>query len=191
MPETSSTDVTLEPTPPAKATPPPAPPLRARLIEVGASGLLAFIGIGALSALHFGITDEHDYTLILGSFGASAVLLFGAPAVPFSQPRNCIGGHVLSCFVGVACYEAMARPLGSAWLAAPVSAAIALMGMQLTGTVHPPAGGTVLIAVLGSERLHAMGFALLLPTFVGAVILVAVALANNLVQGRKYPQRWL
>ena len=41
------------------------------------------------------------------------------------------------------------------------------MGMQLTGTVHPPAGGTVLIAVLGSPKLHDMQFLLLVPTLVG------------------------
>jgi hypothetical protein len=63
------------------------------VIEVAVSGFLAFLGIGALSLLHFGLSDSHDYTIILGSFGASAVLLFGAPTVPFSQPRNCIGGR--------------------------------------------------------------------------------------------------
>ena len=169
---------------------------KAFLIDVAVSGLLAFLAIGALSLLHFGITDQSDHTLILGSFGASAVLLFGAPSLPFSQPRNCIGGHCLSCFVGVACYELLDKPnLHSPWLATPVSAALALMGMQLTGTVHPPAGGTVLIAVLGSNRLHDMGFALLLPTFIGSVLLVCVAMLNNLIYARKakasYPTRWL
>jgi CBS domain-containing membrane protein len=95
----------------------------------------------------------------------------------------------------VACYELLDhRSLQSAWLSAPVAAALALMAMQLTGTVHPPAGGTVLIAAMGSDRLHAMGFALLLPTFAGATILVLIAMLNNLVPGRvakaKYPLRW-
>ena len=157
------------------------------------SGLLAFIGIGVLSCLRYWIADEHDYTLILGSFGASAVLLYGAPHLPLAQPRNCVGGHVLSCFIGVACWEAFAKPFedDSPWLALPFAAAFATMGMQVTGTVHPPAGGTVLIAVLGSKKLHDMQFELLIPTFVGSVLLVAVAMLNNFVPGRqKYPQRW-
>ena len=122
------------------------------------------------------------------------MLLYGAPTVPFSQPRNLVGGHLISAFVGISCYELFDRlTLGSPWLAVPLAAAFALMGMQLTGTVHPPAGGTVLIAVLGSERLHDMGFALLVPTLIGSLLLLLVALLNNLVPWRKqrYPTRWL
>ena len=190
--------VVLEAAPPKEVADEPKPrptcseKHRATLKHVAASGLLAFIGTGVLSLLHFAITDQHDFTLIFGSFGASAVLLYGAPSVPFSQPRNCVGGHLVSCFVGVACHELFSVPLGSPWLSVPLGASFALMAMQLTGTVHPPAGGTVLIAVLGSQRLHAMGFGLLLPTLIGAVLLVAVAMLNNVVPGRKkYPQRWL
>merc|ERR1711971_281102 len=72
--------------------PMPTPPMKALAI----SGLTSFAAMGALSALHFGITNESDLTLILGSFGASAVLIFAAPIAPFSQPRNVIGGHILS-----------------------------------------------------------------------------------------------
>lgn len=130
-----------------------------------------------------------------GSFGATAVLVYGAPNVPFSQPRNVIGGHLISCFVGVACYEVLDRQwLQSPWLSVPVGASLALMSMQLTGTVHPPAGGTVLIAVLGSEQIRDLGFALLVPTLIGALLLVGVALLNNMVPSRKakapYPKRW-
>ena len=38
-------------------------------------------------------------SLLLGSFGASCVLVFGFPDLPFSQPRNLVGGHVLSSLV--------------------------------------------------------------------------------------------
>ena len=50
----------------------------------------SFAGIAALVALRE--LAGTDATIILGSFGATAVLLYGAPAVPFSQPRNVIGG---------------------------------------------------------------------------------------------------
>ena len=92
------------------------------------------------------------------SFGASAVLLYGAPQVPFSQPRNVLGGHMLSCAVGVACHQLISLPMGSPWLAAPVAVAGSIMLMHSTRSLHPPAGGTTLIAVLGSEQLHALGF---------------------------------
>jgi len=42
---------------------------------------------------------------VIGSFGASAVLVYGAPLAEFSQPRNLIGGSVLSALIGVAVYQ--------------------------------------------------------------------------------------
>jgi CBS-domain-containing membrane protein len=74
-------------------------------------------------------------------------------------------------------------------LAAPLAVACSIVGMQATRTLHPPAGGTTLIAVLGSERLHELSFGLLLPTGSSAAILVLIALGNNFV-GRRYPTYW-
>jgi len=48
---------------------------------------------GYLSSKFF---EAMDLTLLIGSFGASAVLIYGAPKSPFAQPRNVIGGHMLS-----------------------------------------------------------------------------------------------
>jgi hypothetical protein len=42
-----------------------------------------------------------EFPLLIGSFGASAVLLFGANDSPLTQPRNLVGGHVLSAIVAV------------------------------------------------------------------------------------------
>ena len=153
------------------------------------SGVTSFVGIGALSTIHFGICDGSDLTMVLGSFGASAVLLYGAPAVPFSQPRNVVGGHLLSCAIGVACHEFVSVPMDSPILAAPLAVSCSIVAMHATRTLHPPAGGTTLIAVLGSDRLHDLGFQLLLPTGSSAAILILVALSNNLVR-RRYPTYW-
>lgn len=189
-----------------------SPPPRVSSTDIAASGVLSFAGIGSLSLLHFGLTGGSDLTMVLGcapapscppclsltmtrthplatAFGASAVLLYGAPAVPFSQPRNVIGGHMLSCAVGVGCHEWITVPMGTPALAAAVAVSTSIMGMHATRTLHPPAGGTALIAVMGSESLHALGFQLLVPTATGASILVALALGNNLT-GRQYPVYW-
>lgn len=156
------------------------------------SGIGAFTSIGALSLLHYVFTDCHDYTLILGSFGASAVLLFGAPTAPFSQPRNVIGGHLISAIAGVSSYKFFNVALGLTCLAPPVGVGLALMGMQATRAVHPPAGGTALIAVLGSPLIHQMGYSFIIPTFLGSTLLVGVAcIFNNLFRGKlRYPQYW-
>ncbi len=41
--------------------------------------------------------------MLLGSFGASCVLLFGYPEQPFAQPANVILGHLVSAAVGLLC----------------------------------------------------------------------------------------
>jgi len=170
-----------------RSSAPPAPGMS----EVVLSGSLSACGIGAVSLLHFGICDASDSTMILGSFGASAVLLYAAPAVPFSQPRNVLGGHLISCAVGVACHEFISIPMETPAFAAAVAVPTSIMLMQLTRTLHPPAGGTTLIAVLGSAQLHALGFQLLVPTAIGSSILITVALGNNLARQRRYPTYWL
>lgn len=41
---------------------------------------------------HF-LWKDHGFQLLVGSFGASAVLLYGVPESKLSQPRNLIGEH--------------------------------------------------------------------------------------------------
>ena len=111
------------------------------------SGLLGFLGVLGPALIHWPITDESDYTLILGSFGASAVLLYGAPFSPLAQPRNVFLGHLLCAVIGVATYKACGEPvLGSNLVAAPLSVCFGIMAMQIFDCLHPPGGGTVIIA---------------------------------------------
>jgi hypothetical protein len=42
---------------------------------------------------------------LIGSFGASAALLYGAPHSDFAQPRNLIIGPLVAAFVGVTAYK--------------------------------------------------------------------------------------
>ncbi|MBD3815556.1 MAG: HPP family protein, partial [Halothiobacillus sp.] len=63
----------------------------------GLGGVLGLMAVG-LCALAFSGLDR---ILIIGSIGASAVLLFGAIRSPLAQPRNLIGGHALSALIGV------------------------------------------------------------------------------------------
>ena len=61
--------------------------------------------------------------------------------------------------------------------------------MQLTLTLHPPGGATALIAVIGSEQIHDLGFLyVLVPVASGAFILLLIALiVNNIPKHRFYP----
>ncbi|HKJ71745.1 MAG TPA: HPP family protein [Gammaproteobacteria bacterium] len=164
-------------------------PPRAPASEIAWSWLGAFLGMAAVASLHRHLVADTDLMMLIGSFGASAVLVFGAIRSPLAQPRNLVGGHVLSALVGVACYHWLG-PFPVMAIATAVATAIALM--HATRTLHPPGGATALIAVIGSERVHDLGYLFaLIPAGAGALIMLAVGLGvNNLPRSRRYPQFW-
>lgn len=168
-----------------KTSQPPLPPAS----HMAWSWFGSFVGVGVLSAVdYFLVLEETDLIFITGSFGAQAVLLFAAIATPLAQPWNAVFGSGLSGLIGVACYKA----LGSIPVLASASAvSCAIVAMLLTRSLHPPAGATALIAVLGSERIHHMGWLyVLFPCVLGSVVNVALAVLMSRAEGsevRKYP----
>ncbi|HEY6073233.1 MAG TPA: HPP family protein [Anaerolineales bacterium] len=165
-------------------------PPRVSSFEVFWSWIGAFIGISAVGYLNYVILDGLDMGLMLGSFGASAVLVYGAIKSPLAQPRNLIGGHILSGFVGVAAYQLFHPCM---WMAAAIAVATAIALMHLTKTLHPPGGATALIAVIGGEKVHCLGFLYpIIPAGLGAILMLAVALlVNNIPKTRQYPEFWI
>ncbi len=164
-------------------------PPRVSWSEVIWSWVGSLLGIGAVALVNRALFSGTDHLFMIGSFGASAVLVFGAPKSPLAQPRNLVGGHLLSAATGVLCFDMLGDfPIMAEAMA--VATAIALM--HLSRTLHPPGGATALIAVAGSEELHALGYLyVLMPVGLGAVVLLAVALlVNNLNPQRRYPEVW-
>jgi CBS-domain-containing membrane protein len=167
-----------------------ASPPRVGPAEIGWSWLGSFLGIGFISYANYEVFEKVDLLMIVGSFGASAVLIYGAIKSPLAQPRNLLGGHVLSALVGVACQQLFGSTV---WLAAALAVSTAIAVMHATKTLHPPGGATALIAVIGGEKIHALGFTYaLFPVGGGALILLAIALVfNNIPKQRRYPEFWL
>lgn len=120
-------------------TSPPATPLA----NIFWSFIGAFLGISSLHHALFSQLATTDVNMVIGSFGASAVLVYGAIDSPLAQPRNLVGGHILSAIVGVFCYQWFA-PLGL-WFTASLAVAGAIALMHITKTLHPPGGATALI----------------------------------------------
>lgn len=166
-------------------------PPRVSTREVFSSWLASFVGIATVAWVSREVTflTGHDITLMIGSFGASAVLVFGAILSPLAQPRNLIGGHVLSALVGVLCWKYLHAYM---WLAEAMAVSVAIALMHATRTLHPPGGATALIAVIGSVEIHKLGyFYILVPVALGSVTLLLVALlVNNLSKTRRYPEVW-
>ncbi len=154
------------------------------------SWLGSSIGIGICAFLSAAYFEPRDLTLLIGSFGASAVLVYGAVKSPLAQPRNLVGGHILSGLVGVACFHLFG---GMVWIAAAMAVSLAIVTMLATKTLHPPGGATALIAVIGGVKVHSLGyFYAFVPAGAGAIVLLIVALlVNNLSKNRKYPEYWI
>jgi len=164
-------------------------PPRASLSEIVWSWVGAFLGVTAVALINYNTLGETDLVLLIGSFGASAVLVYGAINSSMAQPRNLIGGHVLSAIVGVTTYQLLHEPL---WLAASVAVATSIAVMHATRTTHPPGGATALIAVIGSAKIHELGYVYaIVPAGAGAIIMLVVALlVNNIPKDRNYPEFW-
>src|SRR5208337_2794647 len=118
--------------------------------EVIWSWIGATIGIGLCAYLSSRYFEPREMSLLIGSFGASAVLVYAAIKSPLAQPRNLIGGHVLSGITGVACYQLFGHTI---WLAAAMAVSSAIAVMLVTKTLHPPGGATALIAVIGGTKI--------------------------------------
>ena len=69
-----------------------SPPI-VSLSEIAWSWVGGFLGIAPVAYIHYNLLEGTDLLMIIGSFGASAVLIYGAVRSPLAQPRNLIGGH--------------------------------------------------------------------------------------------------
>ena len=142
-----------------------------------------FGGLIAISTIGFLTKTIHE-PLVLGSFGASCVLLFAYSKSPFSQPRNVIGGHFLSTLIGLSFYHFV----GVEWWSMALALATAIAVMMITKTVHPPAGSNPLIVFLTGAGWSFLA----LPTLAGAIILVVIAIFYlNLDKKNIYPSYWI
>ena len=162
----------------------PRPPLATALLSL----VGGFLGIAAIGVIDQIVLDDTDLALVIGAFGATAVLVFGAPGSPLAQPWNVLVGHLISAAIGVAAYQVF----GAGWLAAALAVSLAIFAMQMTRSLHPPGGASALIAVAGSQTVHDLGFLYpLFPVAAGAMVLIAVALVvNNIGPDRRWPIFW-
>lgn len=148
----------------------------------------AFTGIGIIGFLNSKYFTVNDNLFLIGSFGATAVLIYGATNSPLAQPRNLVGGHLISAFIGVAVHKIIP---GEVWLSSALAVSLSIVAMQITKTLHPPGGATALIANIGSEKIKALGFMYVIsPVLSGVLILLVIALVfNNIPKNRYYPYK--
>ena len=156
----------------------PAPSITAlkTWTAAGVSGLGGFVVIFALAQL----TSSLHSLLLIAPFGASCVLVFALPQSPLAQPRNVIGGHLISTTVGLTVLSLF----GGEPVAIGLAVGAAIAAMQLTGTLHPPAGADPIVVILAKA---AWPF-LFSPVLAGAVfIVIAGVVFHRTISRRAYP----
>eukprot|EP01103_Thecamoeba_quadrilineata_P014296 TRINITY_DN421_c0_g2_i1.p1 TRINITY_DN421_c0_g2~~TRINITY_DN421_c0_g2_i1.p1 ORF type:complete len:235 (-),score=12.66 TRINITY_DN421_c0_g2_i1:134-817(-) len=164
------------------------------------SFLGSFIGIAILGVMQQYAFDKEGRTILFASLGASAGLIFGMPETPLAQPRNVIGGHTIAATIGLCMDSAFGAAYGESttlpdnplkWLACALSTSITTVLMMFTKTMHPPAGGTSLIPIIGSPTIKILGWLFIPVVIMDVLILIIIGiLINNIPVARRYPQFW-
>lgn len=122
--------------------------------EVWVLGWIAsFVGIlliESIMATETVFRDKYNSPLVTASFGATAVLIYGAVESPLSQPRNVFGGQIFSAIIGVAITRLFVKDPAyidhldnrafhpATFINGALCMATAMLVMTITGTVHPP-----------------------------------------------------
>ena len=153
------------------------PPLLAAIGATVTIGILGYITYeSVLSGTEYGLW-------LVASFGSSVINVFGFPANENSQPKNVLFGHLLSALVGIifiTFFEASFITLG-------LAVGVATMFMFALKVTHPPAGGTVIVAMIGDVSFHFLIF----PVMVGTItIIIGGIIYNRLLLKKKYPITW-
>jgi len=143
------------------------------------TAIFSFLAIGSLAALDQ--LSANPY--LIASFGATAVLIYGAPNAKFSRPKNVFFGHLISAIIGVTItmvFHGLGILTDMKWVACAIAVSLAIIAMMVTGTVHPPGGATALTCV------HS-GFCtfdyVIRPIMLGIIIMMIVATIANDIKG--------
>lgn len=150
-----------------------------RKSQIVLATLGAIVGVSALAY----IAVSTNKLMLLGSFGASALLIFALPEAPLSQPRAVVCGHLFASVIAFLCLLAF----GPQWWAIGVATGLAVGAMMYTRTVHPPAGSNAIIVFLSKPTCAY----LVSSTLLGTITLVIIgAIYHRAARRHKYPQYW-
>lgn len=152
----------------------PARPLISTVLTAtltSAAALAALVGLGLIAG----------HTLLIPPMAASMALIAGAPTLPLSQPRNVVGGQLISATVGL-----MVGLVSHSLWAAAIAGGLALGAMLLTRTSHSPAAAT---AVIGAVTVDGQ-LPYLICTGIGAAVLIVFGLIRSALMRTAYPVYW-
>ena len=140
--------------------------------SIGLAAGGALLGIGLVALISHWLLAGYAAPFMVASLGASAVLLFVVPSGAMSKPWPFVGGNLVSASIGVTCYLLMPQVQA----AAPLAVALAILAMYYLRCLHPPGGAVALIAVIGGDSVHALGYRFVLePVALNVAVMLTVA----------------
>jgi len=158
--------------------------------------------IEAIMSTSTAFRDIYHTPLIVGSFGASAVLVFAVTEAPLAQPRNAVLGQVLSAIIGTAITRLWliwnpdyASHLDNRHFYAPsfvngaLCMAVSLLFQLILGVLHPPGGATALAAAT-DPAIVALSWRYIPVVLASSLIMLGWALLINNVGRKRYPVYW-
>ena len=140
---------------------------------LGAMG--ATIGIILLQVL----SESSNIDLLVAPFGATFVLVFALPESPLVKPKNIIGGYLIATITGLVFYQFLGNNPYSLGLAFGISFVL----MQLTKTLHPPAGSIPLLIMFSKPDWSYI----ITPILVGVILILVYEKFYNFVLNKFKP----
>jgi CBS domain-containing membrane protein len=155
-------------------------PLQQKLL----SSLGAALGVGLTGVVGWLITSWIDPATawLVAPIGASAVLVFVAPASPLAQPWSVVGGNSLSALTAIG----VIHWLPPSALSAGLAVGLAILVMFFTRSLHPPGGACALLVVL--THAYSPEFAGV-PVALNSLVLVFLGMLYHKLNGHAYPHR--
>tara|TARA_B100001057_G_scaffold130862_1_gene129969 strand:- start:5797 stop:6258 length:462 start_codon:yes stop_codon:yes gene_type:complete len=146
---------------------------------------VAFCSLLTIFLLCFLSSEINASIFLIGSFGATMVLLFGVPESPFSQPKNIFFGHFLTALVGIVLVMVLKIPT---YFLIPLSVGIGIFLMLITNTTHPPAGGNPIVIIEKGDDAT-LSFLLDPIIYSCSLIIIVGIILNRLILKSNYPKK--
>lgn len=148
--------------------------------------LTAFVALLLVVLISRNFADGAHWGVLVGSMGASAVLLYVLPNSPLAQPWSFTAGHLVPGFIGVC----SAMLIDDMALAAATAVGLSILAMYLLECMHPPGGAASLVPVIAAQSAPAGFEFLLFPLSLNVLVMLVLAvLLNRYWLKRPYPAR--
>jgi len=149
---------------------------RLNIKRIFSSSIGSMLGIGTVAY----VSSVTGVNFIMPPLGATCFIAFVIPDSAFAQPRNIVGGHILSSFIGILCLFFF----GLHWWVYALAVSSAIAAMQFLRLLHPPAAANPLLMIM-QEGLPLD--TLLAPVIVGSITLsLVVVLFNRVIARHRY-----